>query len=280
MLGVALGAAYGLIALPMSLVWSATDILDLGMGGYAVVGGLVATSVVASVGGLTQGILVGLAAGAVCGLVMGLIFLGLQLRGEIDHITGVLASIGVLFAAGSFAQWFYGVDPAFVRVFNTMWSVGGIPVRPQSVLNLVIALALLGGLLWVLRKTPLGRSMRASAASPQDAALVGIPVRRIQFGVFILGGVLSALAGVLLVISTGLQFSSQLPLSVTAIGAVIVFGMRGPLSALAGGLTLGVVEALGQGYAPSTLAPIVPLLFIIFVLATGRFDFGQQGARP
>lgn len=273
--GLALGAIYGLIALPISLVWRATGMLDIGIGGYAVVAGMI----LATAGGLTGGIFLGLAAGLVGSALTACIILVLRARGQTDPITGVVATTGVLFGAESFAQWAFGAAPVFRRLWASPLNMGGIVVRPEALLNLFVALVMLLAMMWVLYRTPLGRVMRAVSTNPDDAALVGIAVWRVQFGVVVLGGVLAALAGLLVVASVGLQSSSGLPLTIFAVGAVIVLGMRGPAAALGGGLVLGLVGAFAAGYTPATVGPIITMVFVFVVLASGIFDFEEASTR-
>ena len=94
-------------------------------------------------------------------------------------------------------------------------------------------------------------------------------MRVIQFSTFLLTGLLSGVSGVLILYTSGMDFSSGLNLTLSAFGAAIVFGMQGPLRGFFGGLAIGIVEALGAGYANGAVASLLPLLFIFAVLATG-----------
>lgn len=275
MIGLSLGAIYGLMATPLSLVFSTTGTMDLAIGGYAVIGGLTG----ANLGGIT-GTLVGLGIGALAGGLMGGVFLVLRRRMSGDHMAPVLASVGLLFSLVAISQATFGVDPYFVPLFEGVWELGPLRVRPVSVITLGVVLVIGTVLVICLRRTQLGRWMRACASSPRDAELMGIPVRRVQLAAFVLSGLLGALGGVLLVSSRGLAFDAGLQLALLGLGALIIFGMRGPATAIVGGMVLGVVESLGAGYLPATIVPIVPLLFILVVLGSGRFDVHIGAQRP
>ena len=261
LLGIAIGALYGMIALPLSLVYTTTNCVDIAVGGYAVVSGMIA----ASIGGLL-GIAAGLGAGVALGSLMGLIFWLLDSRGNEDHITPTLASLGLVTAIASFVLWKFGADPSFHGVFSGSWHAGRVSISPQLALNLGVVGVLLLASLLVIYKTSLGRTMRACASNRADSQLVGIPIARVQLTVFALGGLLSAGAGILFVITRGVSFDYALPLSLSAFGALIVFGMRGPKTAVAGGLALGVVEGLSAGYLSSTISVVIPLAFILVIL--------------
>jgi branched-chain amino acid transport system permease protein len=190
MQGVALGALYALIAIPPSLVWMTAHSLDLAVGGYAVFGGLA----YAAAGGGGIGLLVALVAGAACGAFSASLFLGLRRLGVADPMAPGLVSVGVLFALGSLALTFFGVDPSYRPNFDGPVMIGGVRVNPQTFVNLAVIATVTACALLILRYTGLGRSMRASAVSAVDAALVGIRVARLQCGVFVLAGVLGVSA--------------------------------------------------------------------------------------
>jgi len=273
-IGLAIGSVYGLLASSMGFVWQSTKVLDLAIGGYAAIAGMVTAAV-----GLPWGPLVGLAAAVAASLIMCLIYLALQKRGIADQISVAFASIGVLFASTSFALWYFGVEPRFVELLTGTWSFGGINIGRQQTFNFTVAIVLLLVLLWVVYKTPLGEILRATAASPRNAQLIGIPIRRVQLSVFLVSGLLSGGAGVLMVFTRGMSHELGLTLTIAAFGAMIVFGVRGLVSALLGGLVIGIVETFGAGFFPTSVATMVPVVFILVVLMAGRFKL-EEGVRP
>jgi branched-chain amino acid transport system permease protein len=274
-IGLALGAVYGLLAIPLSLVWSVTHTVDLAVGGYAVFAGMLA----AAIGG-PVGVLAALAVGALLGGLMGTFYLLIEARSPGNRLPSLLISVGLLFTLTGLTQILVGIDPQFVSWLPGVVEVAGLRIRWISLVNLAV-LAVLAVAAWViLRHTPAGRWIRASADSPRSSALVGIPVRRVQLGGFVVGGVLAALAGVLLLVSRGLSFDMGLSLSLLGLGAVIIFGMRGIVAAVAGSLVLGVVESFAAAYLPSQIAPVVPIAVVLVVLASGVFDVRIGEARP
>jgi branched-subunit amino acid ABC-type transport system permease component len=123
--------------------------------------------------------------------------------------------------------------------------------------------------------------MRAAAVNPRGAELAGIPVTRVQCGAFVAGGALAGLAGLLIVFSSGLDYTIPLPLTLAGFGAAIILGIRSPLRGFAGGAAMGVVEAVSAGYASSIVASLVPSVFVLAVLSL-QFFFQRRftGDRP
>jgi branched-subunit amino acid ABC-type transport system permease component len=263
--GSLLGVTYGVLAFPIALLFIATDAIDLAVGAYAVIAGAVCLLIDGP-----AGILMALLASMGAAAVVGGISLGLGSRSKSDQLTLVLASFGLALFLESMTLSLFGGDPFIKRSSSVFWSIAGISISPQAVLNLAVGLALLGALYMLLYRSVFGREMRASAVNHRGANLAGIPVRKLQFLTFLLSGFLAGSAGLLIVYTAGMDFAAGLHLTLSGFGAAIIFGLRGPLQGFAGGLAIGVVEALSFGYASGALASLIPLIFIFVVLAFGR----------
>jgi branched-chain amino acid transport system permease protein len=265
--GALLGVTYGLLAFPVSLLFSTTGSVDVALGAYAVL----AAAVMYVVGGPT-GVVLAIGAAVFASMIVGVISMRLNRPGAVEHVIAVLGTFGLATFIESFILTFFGTNSMIRQPFATFWDMGGIRISPQMGINLVVCLAILSILFVVLQKTPFGRSMRASAVNPVGAALNGIPVKRIWFSTYVLGGLLAGVAGVLILFTTGADYSTALTLTIWGFGSAIIFGMRSPLRGFAGGLVIGIVQALSSGYLPGGLATGAPLIFIFIILSLGRMN--------
>jgi branched-chain amino acid transport system permease protein len=265
--GALLGVTYGLLAFPVSLLFSTTGSVDVALGAYAVL----AAAVMYVVGGPT-GVVLAIGAAVFASMIVGVISMRLNRPGAVEHVISVLGTFGLATFIESFILTFFGTNSMIRQPFATFWDMGGIRISPQMGINLVVCLAILSILFVVLQKTPFGRSMRASAVNPVGAALNGIPVKRIWFSTYVLGGLLAGVAGVLILFTTGADYSTALTLTIWGFGSAIIFGMRSPLRGFAGGLVIGIVQALSSGYLPGGLATGAPLIFIFIILSLGRMN--------
>ena len=260
----------------MSLLFATAGTIDFAVGAYALLAAAVATIVAGPIG-----LVIGVAAATTAAAAMGIIFLVLTRTGTRDHIVFALASFGLAVAMASFILWQFGTQ-AFVRAsFSQFWSLGGIRISPQGVINLGLG-ALVTLLLYLLLYwSDLGRMMRAAAANPRGAELAGIPVARIQFGTYLAGGLLGGLAGIMILYSAGLDFTASLSLTLSGFGAAIIFGVTSPLRCLLGGIAMGVAEALAAGYTSGMVTAMVPFLFVLIVLSLSNLRGGAMaGDRP
>jgi branched-chain amino acid transport system permease protein len=273
--GLFLGVTIGLLALPISLLFLTTDSVDLAVGPYAVLAGAVALLL----GGVV-GMALGVAAAVIASIIVGMISLRLNQPGKQDPITVVLATFGAATFLESFILTVYGKNPIVRRPFESLWEVFGIRVSPQVGINLAIGLGILGALSVALYATPFGRAMRASAVNPLGASLAGVPVRAIWFSTYVIGGLLAGIAGILILNTTGMDYSNGLSFTLGAFGAAILFGLKSPLRAFVGGIGMGLVQAWSAGYLPGAWATAVPMAFTFIVLSTGRMSrAGIAGGR-
>jgi branched-chain amino acid transport system permease protein len=143
---------------------------------------------------------------------------------------------------------------------------------------LVFALALVCSvaLILLLRLTLLGKGVRALMQSPVGAQLVGIDTQRLHPLMFGVGLGLSGVAGSLLSMAYTITPSMGEPYTVTALIVITLGGFGSMGGALAGGLLLGVIEALGMHYtSPSLKALLSYSVFIAALLLRPRGLFSK-----
>ena len=274
--GLLAGTVYGLLAMPMSLMFMTLGTVDFALGSYT----LLAAAIAANVGGLA-GIAYGVGGALVASALMAGVFVALRRLGQHEAIAVALAGFGLSVAIGSIVLASWGAS-AFVREgVDGVVALAGIRLNVQALLNAGIGLALLVGLSFLLFRTPLGLSLRASAINAAGAELAGIAVLRTQSAMFIAGGLIAGIVGILILYSSGLDFTAGLALTLAGFAAAIVFGMTSPWRAFAGGLLIGVAEVLSAGYVSSAFAALVPQLVVLLALSLRAWRSGRfAGVRP
>ncbi|MEN9385037.1 MAG: hypothetical protein RL323_2180, partial [Pseudomonadota bacterium] len=104
-------------------------------------------------------------------------------------------------------------------------------------------------LMYVVNKTSLGRAMRATAENPRVAGLMGIRPDVVISATFIIGAMLAAIAGVMWASNYGtVQHSMGFMPGLKAFVAAVFGGIGNLAGAVVGGISLGLIEALGAGY--------------------------------
>ena len=163
----------------------------------------------------------------------------------------LITAIGVSIVLQTLAMIIWSPHP---RVFpdllpTTPFEIGGALLAPKQILILVVAAISMTALLVVVHKTRLGRAMRAVSENPKIARLMGVNPDRVITATFMMGAALAAIAGVLVAMNYNIaHFTMGFLLGLKAFTAAVLGGIGNLAGAVAGGLLLGIIEALGAGY--------------------------------
>ena len=118
-----------------------------------------------------------------------------------------------------------------------------------QVLIVLLSAVLMAALLLVVKKTRLGRAMRATAQNREVAGLMGVDINRIISITFMLGAAMAAVAGVMVTsYYSQAHYFMGFTLGLKAFTAAVLGGIGNLGGAMLGGLLLGVIESLGAGY--------------------------------
>jgi branched-chain amino acid transport system permease protein len=121
--------------------------------------------------------------------------------------------------------------------------VFGVGMLPQEVLTLAVATTVMLGFDHVMRKTMIGKAMRAVAHKPEVAGLMGISVGAMMVGAFVVSSVLAGLSGFLLAPITQLSLFMSVAVGLKGFSAAIIGGLDNPRGCVFGGFLLGVLES-------------------------------------
>jgi neutral amino acid transport system permease protein len=166
----------------------------------------------------------------------------------------------VVYGAGANKYIDYAVQRDLVRV-------GPVAIAPRDLVTTLIALAVLGGVGLMLQRTKLGTAMRAVADNKDLAESSGIDVKRVILAVWILGGGLAAMGGVMqgLVVG-GVQWDMGFRLLLLMFAGVIVGGIGTAYGAMVGGLLVGVTSEVSTFWFSVDLKLVFAFLILIVVL--------------
>jgi ribose/xylose/arabinose/galactoside ABC-type transport system permease subunit len=239
-------AKYGLVALGMTFVIM-TGGIDLSVGSVVALGGVVAVKV--SEHGLLPGLVAGMAAGAAVGVLNGFLITKLRLPPFIVTLATLLAIRGLALDLAN-TRAAVAAPGNFQKLSD--WSVLGLPVAAW-----VMVLAFLAGAA-VLHYTPWGRQVLAIGGNIDAAKLMGLPVGRTSFSVYVLSGALSGCAGVFLASQDGSVDTAA--------------GQGWELSAIAAVVVGGTLLTGGVGSVLSTLVGVLllQLIFNLIVFENGK----------
>jgi len=219
-------AVVAIIGFGLSFVIIAGSI-DLSVGAVAGLAGMV-TAGVGTAHGAVAGVVAGLLTGAVCGLVNGVLLALLR-------VPSFIATLGALSMAA-------GVTLVYSHSESKPVPTALLRLGTQPGIYVVLGLAMLVALA-LFNVTTFGRYTRALGGDERVAALSGVPVRRIKIAIFAFGGLMAALAGIVLSARLGVADpQAGTGFELTAISAVVVGGT--PLTGGIGNIWNTVIGAL------------------------------------
>jgi branched-chain amino acid transport system permease protein len=249
--GLASGGTYAVVGLGMSLVYQVTGIVNFAQGDFVMVGGLTyAVSVESGFQSFLAAALALAVAGA-CGAFMHLAILAPARNAGHDRL--IVLTIGASFLLQGLALLVFGADQQFAKPFtgDRQIRLAGAAVSMQYLWCLVAA-ALAAGLVWtLLYRSAWGRAMRATAADRQTARLMGISPLRMGLIALVLAAFLAGLAGIVLAPVQPPDATVGVALGLKGFAAAVLGGLGSPMGAIAGGLVVGVAEAVLTGVVSS-----------------------------
>jgi branched-chain amino acid transport system permease protein len=157
----------------------------------------------------------------------------------------------------------------------------GLIISIPQLCALALAIGLVAVLDQLLRRTQLGRCLRAIAESPETSRLLGINTNRIVPALFGISGMFTALGGILFA-ANYLQVSPFMgnEVALKGVAAMIIGGMGNIWGAVLGGLIIGVIESLSIQFFGGAVAEIIifaALLLFLCVRPTGLY--GDRAVR-
>ncbi len=265
--GLVIGSTYALTAVGLTMIFGMMEVVNFTHGEFYMLGGFFLFQLISLFQlnyylSVVVAVLAVMAVGFICeGVLLA------PLRGKsID--TTVLVTIGLSIFLQNIALLCWGPTPKSIPLpFSNMplrW--GPIVLTWSRVLAVTITFGLIVLVHIFIRKSLLGKAMRATFQEKDSACLVGIDVDRIYAFTFTIGSGLAAAAGALLG-SIFLIYPAMGNIAILkAFIVVILGGMGNFMGAICGGLILGVAEGLGAGFLSSGYKDAIGFVLVILIL--------------
>ncbi|MFZ6719514.1 branched-chain amino acid ABC transporter permease [Undibacterium sp. Ji49W] len=268
-----LGSVYALFALGFTLVFGVLGVINLSHGAIFMLGSYIALLLVSSFQmSLWVAMLLAMLACGLLGVVVDFLVLRPLRKRNAPHLAPMIATIGVAIMITNISQGIFGAENKrfpFGTIPEESFSLGNLHLTAVQLAIVIIAFILMLVLLQVMRRTQIGRALRAIAESPKAAYLLGINVEGLFFLTSFAAAALGGAAGVLVGLSFNAisPFMGQ-PMLHKGIAVIILGGMGDIRGAMIGGLFLGFAEVMSVAYLSSDFRDAVAfgLLFIILLV--------------
>ena len=268
--GLTLGAIYALVALGFAIIYNASHVINFAQGEFVMIGGMATVSFIDTGLPLPLAALAAIVVAAFIGFLLER-FAVEPARGA-SVVTLIIITIGASILLRGLATFVWDKKIHAVPAFSgdapivIGGTAGGATLLPQSLWVLGATLAAVAALWGFFNRTLTGKAILAVSHNRLAAQLVGVSVRRVLAVSFALSAALGALAGILIAPITFTSWDAGVMLGLKGFAAAILGGLGSGPGAIAGGLALGLLEALGAGYVSSAYKDVIAFVIILAVL--------------
>lgn len=266
--GLSAGMAYALVALGLTLIFGVLHVINFAHGEFYLMGGLGLVLLVQGAGIPYPVAILGavVAAAAVSWVVDRVVVRDVVDRpGGFSTVLLATYAVSLLVSQAVFFTW--GSAPQRVDGVSGILEIGGVTITFQRLVVIFAGMAVLIALDMLLRRSPLGRELRAVAQDPFAARAIGIDVRRIRTTTFVISGAIAGLAGALLTPISLFSPHMGEAVLIKAFVVVVIGGMGNVPGAVVAGLMLGLLEAvLGRFIPPGFALALIYSLLVAMLL--------------
>ena len=278
-LGLMLGALYGLLAMGIVLVYKASRVLNFAQGEFGTMGTYLAWVWIMK---LKLPWLLGAFLAVVVMVLLALLFERFVIRRMLEgpRLAITVATLGLMSLLGFIQVAIWGLSPQILR--PVMASQGprlfGIFISPTRIIAIFAALIISFGLMAFIKRTTFGLGLLASAQDAVAVRLMGIRLRHLSAFTWASAAAFGTIAGILALsaVSTFEPFAMTSLFLVPAIAAALLGGLTSISGAVGGGLIIGVLQAalrVEAGWIPGVemAGAFVVLIAVLLLRPQGLF---------
>lgn len=268
--GLTLGSSYALIALGYTMVYGIIQLINFAHGEIYMFGAFAGLFLVTVLG---SNIYVAVIGAMVFCMLLGMLVEKIAyrpLRGKSSRLSALISAIGVSIFLSTFMTLLRGTNTTrypedLIRI--STYRLGAVEISSLQIVILFFSAVLMIGLQLLIKKSRIGKAMRACSQDLDASYLMGINVNRVISLTFAIGSALAAAGGVMV----GLYYNAVWPYMGTMAGmkafaAAVLGGIGSVPGAMLGGLCLGVMEIMGVAYLSSSYKDAIAFAILILVL--------------
>ena len=274
--GILLGILFALIAYGMALQWGVMNIINIAQGELVILGGYIAYTMYMIGIHPAFGVIVS----AIIMFFIGWILYKLVICRVVDRdlFISILATFGISILTQQLMNFVFGADVVVAQSnFGTTMFFEGLVTLPNAkIFSAVVSVIFAIGLVIYMKKSKLGRAIRATAQNPRAAKILGVDTEKVYATTFGINAALCGVAGALISITFTLHPYVGLPYTVRSFMIVIVAGL-GNLPAVAiSGMGLGVFEEFADYILGTEFRIGAVFMLLVLILVYRRFVLSRK----
>lgn len=195
---------------------------------------------------------------------------------EVIEARSLIVSFGFMFILQNVAVLIWGAGLQGQAYLDTPVRIGTLSVNANRVLALALVVIASGALVYLLRCTFFGKSVRGMLQSPLGALLVGIDTNKLHPVCFGIGLGLAGFAGGLLSMIFEMSPAMGTPYTISALIIIIIGGLGNITGCLVGAILLGLIDTFGMYFTSPSLQSLISYgVFVVVVLFFPRGIFSK-----
>ncbi len=260
--GIVLGLQFGILGVGLTLVYGLGGVLNLAHGQMAVMGAIIIARFIDGGVHTFLAVGIGIVAVAVLGLVLDLTLMQAVYREDEEGrvLLGLLLMLGVSFVIDGVLEWRYPIEALTLRVTGDPIQILGVAMRRGSLVASAIILVVATLLVLFFRFTTFGRATRSVIQDEHGARLVGVNPAAVRTVIFALSGLLAGIVAVTRAMTTPVDSTAGIGLTIFALIVAVVGGLGSVPGAFLAGILLGIVNTVSAFYIGSYVTTIILLV--------------------
>ena len=274
--GILLGVLFALIAYGMALQWGVMNIINIAQGDLVILGGYIAYSMYLAGIHPAYGVIVSPIIMYFVG--WGLYKLVINKVVDRDLFISILATFGISILMQQLMNSIFGADVVLAQseFGTTMLFDNSVTLPNAKIFSAFISILFAIALVIYMKKSKLGRAIRATAQNARAAKILGVDTEKVYAATFGINAALCGVAGALISITFTLGPYVGLPYTVRSFMIVIVAGL-GNLPAVAiSGMGLGVFEEFADYILGTEFRIGAVFMLLVFILVYRRFKLSRK----
>ncbi|CAN5225023.1 branched-chain amino acid ABC transporter permease [soil metagenome] len=265
--GLLIGGVYALMSTGLTLVFGVMKIVNMAQGAFLILGAYLSYSLW-KFAGIDPMIGAFIFAPIMAGLGVVLYKAVIERAQRIDPGLAIVATFALALILESVTALIWGPSPvsATPSYFNEAFTVGTLVIPKAQLYACILALAITIGLTVLIRLSWLGRAITAAAENPEGARFVGVDPAKVGTWIFAIAVGTTSFGGAALSFLFQFVPDTQDSWIGLTLSVVILGGLGSIPGVVAGGVVLGLAEALTSTYISIQWTTAVPLILILLVL--------------
>jgi branched-chain amino acid transport system permease protein len=274
--GILIGILFALIAYGMALQWGVMNIINIAQGDLVILGGYIAYTMYLA--GIHPGWGVIVSPIIMYFVGWGLYKLVINKVVDRDLFISILATFGIAIVMQQLMNFIFGADVVVAQseYGTTMLFDNSVTLPNSKIFAAVISVIYAIALVIYMKKSRLGRAIRATAQNARAAKILGVDTEKVYAATFGINAALCGVAGALISITLTLHPYVGLPYTVRSFMIVIIAGL-GNLPAVAiSGMGLGLFEEFADYILGTEFRIGAVFMLLVFILVYRRFKLSKK----